>query len=57
MISLSYYLRQCFCNHSLEFETIEVEQYNYSLGKYYTRNIESQTCKKCGFHKSYYKYK
>jgi RNase P subunit RPR2 len=48
------YIRQCFCKHELEFEEEIV------IEKYYNESSRikyvSQTCKKCGYHKSYPKY-
>lgn len=55
MRTLINYIRQCFCKHELEFEYTSVRQYDYSLG-FYNRTKTSQTCKKCGYHKSYYEF-
>ena len=50
------YLRQCFCKHELEFE--EGRYCGTEFGIVVEENtVVSQTCKKCGYHKSYKKFR
>jgi len=50
------YIRQCFCNHELEFENQDIRIHYTSFDEGYLQTFTSQTCKKCGYHKSYKKY-
>lgn len=49
------YLRQCFCKH--QFEYAEAKATLNKGDDYSKEGIKvSITCKKCGFHKSYWKF-
>jgi hypothetical protein len=55
MRSFINYLRQCFCKHELKIEEETVIIIGSIYGNYDTLRV-SQTCNKCGYHKSYNKY-
>lgn len=48
------YIRSCFCKHDLKFEEEWCERKS-DLGDRCGDKV-SVTCKKCGYHKSYWKY-
>jgi hypothetical protein len=55
------YIRQCFCKHEFEYDeksycnTI-VDEYGNEILKQPNIRV-SVTCKKCGYHKGYFKFK
>lgn len=55
MRTIMQYLRQCFCKHELEFDEVIITQYDF-YNRSFERTKVSQTCKKCGYHKSYWKF-
>jgi len=58
MRELINYIKQCFCNHELKIEeqTITIIGSRQSMYQDYKCIMVSQTCFKCGYHKSYSKY-
>jgi len=48
------YFRECFCKHDFEREQCKIVE-NISDVRREGMKV-SATCKKCGFHKSYWKY-
>lgn len=51
------YLRSCFCKHDWEKEEIIIDNYKDEWGGSKTNWPKvSATCKKCGYHKSYWKF-
>ena len=52
-----HYLRSLFCKHEFEYEETIFDRYDDGWGGF-KENVEkvSRTCKKCGWHKSYWKY-
>ena len=58
------YIKMLFCNHKFIFSEAKCEEYvwdyvdEFESVKRLTRNGTrvSQTCEKCGFHRSYWKY-
>jgi len=51
------YLRQCFCKHKWVYEECDYKKYDAYGEEVIFNNIKvSQTCKECGYHKSYFKF-
>lgn len=59
MRSIINYFRQCLCKHEFEFDEILCHSEGDSLlgGGYRNKPMISMLCKKCGYHKSYWKFK
>ncbi|OGH75940.1 MAG: hypothetical protein A3A89_00370 [Candidatus Magasanikbacteria bacterium RIFCSPLOWO2_01_FULL_33_34] len=53
---LMNYLREVFCKHDWEREEVKATLKDTYTGDYKTDIRVSSTCKKCGYHKSYWKY-
>jgi hypothetical protein len=51
------YIRTCFCVHYFEFEEKNVHQMNQFGRDVCCGEKVSATCKICGYHKSYWKFK
>jgi len=48
------YIRSLFCKHDFEYENIEASS---SSDFHFREGVKvSRTCRKCGYHKSYWKY-
>jgi hypothetical protein len=50
------YLRQCFCKHDFNIEEMAYVRIRYGGDEKIKNIVVSQTCKKCGYHKGYYKF-
>lgn len=49
------YLRSCFCKHEFSYEEMYYRDRD-GFGGWTKEARVSATCKKCGYHKSYWKY-
>lgn len=49
------WIRSLFCKHDFEYEE-EYSKQEYGFGQYTKGTRVSRICKKCGWHKSYWKY-
>lgn len=57
---LVWWLRSCFCSHEWEYEERVYDKFDEYKGSFlYTDKNKirvSATCKKCGWHRSYWKF-
>lgn len=50
------YIRECFCNHDFKYDEEYCEELKYFQTIKTSGTKVSKTCKKCGYHKSYWKF-
>ena len=53
---LIWYIKSCFCSHDFKYESTQFERTDANRA-FEIGTVVSATCSKCGYHKSYKKYK
>ena len=55
MRTIVNFIRQCFCKHEFEYEEVMYKSSNDMGGSREGIKV-SRTCRKCGWHKAYWKF-